>query len=121
MGVKYLFWVLAAVFAAFAASYLYIGSDWESPQSSKPAIHIVEEPQAKTYVTGEQQAEAWFEKTGSERHKANVRRYAQENKDELEEFELKSRLKGVVRSADGDTIFGYLEEVDNPGFEEADS
>ena len=34
---------------------------------------------------------------------------------------MKSRFKGIVRSADGDTIFGYLKKVDNPGFEEADS
>ena len=121
MGVKYLFWILAAVFAAFTASYTYIGFDWESPQAPKPAIHIVEEPQPKTYAVGEHQTEAWFEKTGSERHKLNVRRYGRENKDELEEFEIKSRFKRVVRSADGDTIFGYLKEVDNPWFEEANS
>lgn len=117
MGVKILFWVLAAVFAAFAASYLYIEWSGEIYQASKPVIYIAEEPQMKTFVVGEQQEAAWFEKAGNERHKLNARRYQQENKDDLEEFEMKSRFKRVVRSADGDTIFGYLREVDNPGFE----
>lgn len=121
MGVKLLFWLLAAIFVAFTASYLYISWDWESAQPSKAAVYIVEEPQMKTFVLGEQQTSAWFEKTGSERHKLNARRYEQENKDELEEFEFKNRYKRVVRSAEGDTIFGYLKEVDNPGFEEVDS
>ena len=118
MGVKNLFWILAAVFVAFTASYLYISWDWESAQPSKAAVYIVEEPQMKTFVMGEQQTAAWFEKIGSEKHNLNVRRYEQENKDELKEFEIKSRFKRVVRSADGGTIFGDLKEVDNPGFEE---
>lgn len=120
MRVKILFWVFAAVFAAFAASYLYIGWNGEILQESKSAIYLVEEPQMKTFVIGEKQEATWFEKAGNERHKLNARRYQQENKDELEEFEMKSRFKRVVRSAEGDTIFGYLKEVDNPGFEKID-
>ncbi|MEK6949525.1 MAG: hypothetical protein AABX34_04840 [Nanoarchaeota archaeon] len=121
MGVKNLFGVMLAIFAVFVFSYIYIGLIIESPEPPKAAVYIVEEPQMKTFVIGEHQTSAWFEKAGSERHNLNVRRYERENKDELEEFEMKSRYKRVVRSADGDTIFGYLKEVDNPGFEKVDS
>ena len=34
---------------------------------------------------------------------------------------MESKFRRVVRSADGDTIFGYLKEVDNPGFEKVSS
>ncbi len=120
MGVKILFWILAALFVAFTVSHFYIGWDWESTQPPRAAAYIVEEPQMKTFVVGEQQAEAWFDKTGSERHNTNVRRYKQENKDSLEEFEIKSRFKRSVRSSERGISFGYLKEVDNPGFDKID-
>ena len=116
MGVKHLFAVLAVVFSAFIVSCSYE----EKTEAPKASIYIVEEPQMKTFVIENHQTSAWFEKTGSERHKLNVIRYSREYEEDLEEFKMKSKLRNVVRSVDGELIIGYSEEVDNPGFESID-
>ncbi len=117
MGVKTLFGVMLAV---FVFSYIYIGLIMESPEPPKAAAYIVEEPQMKIFIIEEHPTSAWSEKTSSEKHKLNVKRYKREYKDELEEFEMKNKLKNVIRSVDGELIIGYSKEIDNPGFESID-
>lgn len=114
MGVKsILFIILLVVFSLFTVSCT-------SKQEIKPepGLYIVEEPQPKVFVVGEKSNIAWIDTTKPQRHELNRIRALRDYEDELEEFEMKSKFRRVVRSADGDTIFGYLKEVDNPGFEE---
>jgi hypothetical protein len=94
---------------------------------SVPLIYIiegtqtVEESQVKTFVVAEEDSSAWYEETKGKRHELNVIRYTNEYEDEQEEFEIKSRLKNVVRSVDGELIVGFDEELDNPRWVEVDS
>ncbi len=114
MGVKtILFIILLVAFSLFIVSCA-------SKQEIKPEpkLYIVEEPQPMVFVIGENSNIAWIDNTKLQRHELNTIRALRDYEDDLEEFEMESKFRRVVRSADGDTIFGYLKEVDNPGFEE---
>ena len=84
----------------------------------EPKLYILEEPWEKIFVIGEHNPIGWADAARLERHELNRQRALRDYKDDIEEFEVKSRYKRVVRSSDGNTVFGYLKEADNPGFEE---
>ena len=114
MGVKSILFVITlAVFSLFIVS---CASEQEIKQ--EPKLYILEEPQPKVFVVGENGNIEWIDTTKLQRHELNKIRALRDYEDELEEFEKESKFRRVVRSADGDTIFGYLKEVDNLGFEE---
>ena len=104
MGVKIILSIL------FVITALFIVSCTCKPEiePSMPAIYIVssveEEPQVITFVVGEKDNLAWLEETKTQRYELNKVRAIWEDEDELEEFEIKSRLKNVVRSVDGELI-----------------
>ena len=117
MGVKSILFIIPlVVFSLFIVSCT-------SGQEIKPEpkLYILEEPQPKVFVIGEKSNIAWIDATKPQRHELNRIRALRDYEDNLEEFEMESKFRRVVRSADGDTIFGYLKEVDNPGFEKVDS
>lgn len=117
MGVKSILFIIPLV----VFSFFIVSCDSEQETKPEPKLYIVEEPQEKIFVVGEKNNILWIDTTKSQRHELNTIRALRDYEDELEEFEMKSKFKRVVRSADGDTIFGYLKEVDNPGFEKVDS
>ena len=117
MGVKFIL-----LLALLAGSITFLSSCiYEKPGSintGKPSIYIIEESSIKTFVAvNGNDPLAWFDKTADKRLGLNVLRYSKDYQDKLDEFEIKSSFSRVVRSADGKTIFGYLKEADNPGFE----
>ncbi len=114
MGVKTILSItLLAIFSFFIVSCAS-----EKEIKPEPKLYILEEPQPKVFVIGEKSNIAWIDNTKPQRHELNKIRALRDYEDGLEEFEMESKFRRVVRSADGDTIFGYLKEVDNPGFEE---
>lgn len=114
MGVKsILFIILLVIFSLFIVSCAS-----EQEIKAEPKLYIVEEPKPMVFVVGEKSNISWIDTTKPQRHELNKIRALRDYEDELEEFEMESKFRRVVRSADGDTIFGYLKEVDNPGFEE---
>ncbi len=117
MGVKSILFVIPLV----VFSFLIVSCTSEQEIKPEPKLYIVEEPQPKVFVIGENSNIAWIDATKPQRHELNKVRALRDYEDELEEFEMESKFRRVVRSADGDTIFGYLKEVDNPGFEEIKS
>ena len=113
MGVKSILFVITlAVFSLFVVS---CSSEEIKPE---PKLYIIEESKPMIFVVGEKGNIEWVDTTKLQRHELNRVRALRDYEDDLEEFEMKSKFRRVVRSADGDTIFGYLKEVDNPGFEE---
>ena len=113
MGVKSILFVIPlVVFSLFIVS---CASEEIKPE---PQLYILEEPQEKIFVIGEYDSLSWADATKPQRHDLNRIRALRDYGDNIEEFEMKNKFRRVVRSADGDTIFGYLKEVDNPGFEE---
>ncbi|MDP7244699.1 MAG: hypothetical protein QF568_05115 [Flavobacteriales bacterium] len=120
MGVKLILSIL------FVIGLFLIVSCTSEPkvEPSVPTIYIagaVEEPQVKTFVVGEENSLSWIEETKEKRHELNMIRYSEEYEDELEEFELKSRLKNVRRSVDNELIVGFDDELDNPRWKEVGS
>ena len=85
-----------------------------------PKLYIVEEPHAKVFVTGETSPFEWVEQTKSMRNELNSARALREDKNEQEEFGIKSKLKNVARTVDGKLIAGFDGEIDNPKFKEVD-
>ena len=119
MGIKLILFSLCVIAALFIVSC----TSEPEIEPSVPAIYIVSpvtEPQVKTFVVIEQDSSAWFEETKEKRHKLNMIRYAEDYKDELEEFEFKSKLSNVRRTVDNELIIGYDKELDNPRWEEVD-
>lgn len=117
MGVKsILFIILLVVFSLFIVS-----CSFEDETKPEPKLYILEEPQERIFVIEDHNPISWVDATKPQRHELNKVRSLKDYEDDLEEFEMKSKFRRVVRSADGDTIFGYLKEVDNPGFEEVNS
>lgn len=117
MGVKSILFIIPlVVFSLFIVSCT---SEQEIKPESK--LYIAEEPQEKIFVIDDHNPISWVDSTQPQRHKLNKVRALRDYEDELEEFEMESKFRRVVRSADGDTIFGYLKEVDNPGFEKVGS
>ena len=114
MGVKSILFIIPLVIFSF----LIVSCASEQEIKQEPKLYILEEPQPKIFVIGEKNDIAWIDATKSQRHELNRIRALRDYEDDLEEFEMESKYRRVVRSADGDTIFGYLKEVDNPGFEE---
>lgn len=113
MGVKSILFVIPLV----VFSFFIVSCSSEDEIKLGHKLYIVEEPQPKVFIVGEKSNIAWIDTTKSQRHQLNTIRALRDYEDELEEFEMESKFRRVVRSADGDTIFGYLKEVDNPGFE----
>lgn len=113
MGVKLLL-------AGFIVGLLLLVSCTSGPQekSALPKLYIVEEPQAKFFVVGGKNPMGWVEETKSRRNELNSARALREDKDEQEEFEIKSKLKNVRRIVDGKLIVGFDKEIDNPKFKE---
>ena len=115
MGIKVL---LIAIVLLLLSSCTYQKPN--IPDGGKPSIFIVEEPSIKTFVVGDGNSPLlWFDNTADKRLGLNILRYNMGYQDNQKEFEIKSQFSKVVRSVDGNTIFGYLKEVDNPGFEKA--
>ena len=114
MGVKSILFIIPLV----AFSLFIVSCASEQEIKPEPKLYIVEEPQEKIFVIEDRNPISWVDATKPQRHELNQIRALRDYEDELEEFEMKSKFRRVVRSADGDTIFGYLKEVDNPGFEE---
>ena len=114
MGVKSILFIIPLV----VFSLFIVSCDFKQQKEPEPKLYIIEEPQPKVFVIGEKSNIAWIDATKPQRHELNRIRALRDYEDNLEEFEMKSKYMRVVRSADGDTIFGYLKEVDNPGFEE---
>ncbi|MDP7244030.1 MAG: hypothetical protein QF568_01665 [Flavobacteriales bacterium] len=94
-------------------------------QQGKTVTYVIEEPQPKVFVIEEEDPLAWFEETKYQRYQQNLRRYTDEDKDELEEFEIRSKLKNVRRIVEDDfgdkeLLIGYDKEPDNPDFKKVD-
>lgn len=89
--------------------------------STETQLQIPTISQTQTFVVGEENPLEWFKKTGKARHNLNVIRFVDEDNDELEEFEIKTRLRNVVRSFDDEVIIGFDKELDNPEFRDVDS
>ena len=117
MGIKSILFIIPLV----VFSFFIVSCTSEQEIKPEPKLYILEEPQEKIFVIGDQNTISWVESTQLQRHELNRKRSLRDYEDELEEFEMKSKFRRVVRSADGDIIFGYLKEVDNPGFEEVNS
>ena len=121
MGVK------ITLFSLFIIVTLFIVGCISKPEiePSVPAIYIVssvgEEPQIQTFIVGEEDPLAWLDETKTQRHELNTIRSIREDEDNQEEFEIKSKLKNVVRSVDNELIIGYDEELDNPRWVEVES
>ena len=103
----------------FLIGVLLIAGCTSQPQGKK-VIYTVEEPQEKTFVVEQKNPLSWMEETKDERLQQNVRRFLDEDEDDLEEFELESKLNNVRRIIDGKLIIGYDQELDNPDFKEVD-
>ena len=116
MGVKSILFIIPLV----VFSFLIVSCASEQEIKPEPKLYIVEEPQEKIFVIGDHNPISWVDSTQPQRHELNKVRALRDYEDKLEEFEMKDKFRRVVRSADGDTIFGYLKEVDNPGFEKVD-
>ena len=91
-------------------------------QQGKTAVFVVEEPQPKIFVIGDENSLAWFDETKQQRYKQNLRRSIDEDQDELEEFEIKSKLRNVRRTFENEfgeieLIIGFDKDLDNPDFE----
>ena len=126
--------VKITVFALFIASLILLSScayePVNEPQSelmifvvdglTETQLQIPTMPETQTFVVKEHDPLSWFKKTGKARHYLNVIRFVNEDKDELEEFEIKTRLRNVVRSVDNELIIGFNKELDNPDFKEVD-
>ena len=114
MGVKSILFIIPlVVFSLFIVSCAS-----EQEIKPEPKLYILEEPQEKIFVIEDRNLISWVDTTKLQRHELNKIRALRDYGDDLEEFEMESKFRKVVRSADGDTIFGYLKEVDNPGFDE---
>jgi len=114
MGIKLrLFIIPLAVF-----SFFIVSCTSEPEIKSGPKLYIAEEPKPMVFIVGEENPVSWIDSTKPQRRELNTIRALRGYEDDIEEFEMKSKFRRVVRSTDGDTIFGYLKEVDNPGFEE---
>ena len=94
-------------------------------QQGKTVIFVVEEPQPKIFVSGDENPLAWFDETKQQRYQQNLRRNIEEYEDDLEEFEIKSKLRNVRRTFENEfgekeLIVGFDKDLDNPEFEEVD-
>ena len=114
MGVKSILFIIPLV----VFSLFIVSCSSEQEIKPEPKLYILEEPQEKIFVIEDYNPLGWVDSTQPQRHELNKVRALRDYEDEIEEVEMKSKFKRVVRSADGDTIFGYLKEVDNPGFKE---
>ena len=117
MGVKLILPILLAIGMLFIVSCA--SEIQEKP--GVPKLYIAEEPNAKIFITGEASPFEWVEQIKPIRNGLNSARALREDKDEQEEFEIKSKLKNVRRTVDGKLIAGFDEEIDNPRFKEVDS
>jgi len=61
---------------------------------------------------------AWEKESIDNRQELNEIRALRTDEENLDEFEHKSRLSNVRRSVNGDTLYGYVEDIDNPDFKE---
>lgn len=118
--------ILLVIALFFLASCTY-----EQPVNNDPgpSIFIIDEndieSQIKIFVVEEKNPLFWFEETKEIRYQINLRRSIAEDEDELEEFEIRTKLKNVRRSFDNEfgereLIIGFDEELDNPDFKEVD-
>ena len=118
MGVKILLF-----FVLVAGSLFITGCNTNNDEKSlqgKPLIYIVEEPKEKVFVVEGENGLGWFEETKSQRNEMNTIRSVREDEEEQEEFEIKNKLKNVVRSIDNEFIIGYDEEIDDPKWKEVE-
>jgi hypothetical protein len=84
----------------------------------KPVVYVIEEPKALTFVVVEDNPLGWVDETIENRLQQNVRRFMDEDMEELEEFEIKGRLRNTRRIIDGKLIVGFDEDLDNPEFKD---
>ena len=100
----------------FSMLFLASCSPENEDKVSKPTTYAIEEVQPQIYVI-EHDIDPLMEKTSIEkRNELNRIRALREDKDDLEEFEFKSRYSNVRRSIDGEVVFGYDKDIDNPDF-----
>ena len=95
-------------------------------QQGKTVVFVVEEPQPKIFVIGDENPLAWFDETKQQRYQQNLRRNIEEYEDDQEEFEIKSKLRNVRRTFDNEfgekeLIIGFDKDLDNPDFKEVES
>ena len=88
----------------------------------KPLVFIVDES-PKVFVIEENRDLTWFDETKQQRYEHNLRRNIDEDEDELEEFEIRTKLKNVRRSFENkfgeeELIIGFDKDLDNPDFKE---
>ena len=109
------------------ALFLLSSCNFQQPneQQGKTVVFVVEEPQPKIFVIGDENPLAWFDETKQQRYQQNLRRNIDEYQDELEEFEIKSKLRNVRRTFENEfgekeLIVGFDKELDNPDFKEVD-
>jgi hypothetical protein len=122
MGVKLKLSILLVFGALLISSCSFETLD----KKAKPRLYVAEEAGPKTFVVGDKGDFGWIDNTRVHRQALNELRALRDYEDDIEEFEIESRLSNVGRSFVNDLdqsvfIVGFDEELDDPGFEKVDS
>ena len=121
MGIKsaLLAYVVISILAALSLlGILLLSEDVSEEQPHpKPLVFVVEE-QPNTFIIEKNNPLAWIQESKTQRHELNLFRALRDDEDDLDEFELKSKLKNVRRSIGGEFIVGYDKDIDNPDFKD---
>jgi len=89
-------------------------------QDPKSRVYIIEDNPPKLFVIDQEDPLAWKKDTSVERFEANKIRNLRELEDDDELFELKSKLRNVRRSFDGEVFIGFDEDLDNPDLKDVE-
>ena len=96
---------------------LFLVSSCTYEQPGKAVTYVIDE-QPKVFVIEEETPLSWLEETREKRFELNKIRALREYEEDLEEWEIKSRLSNVRRIIEGKLVIGYVKELDNPDFKE---
>jgi hypothetical protein len=122
MGVKILLLIILVLGAIYLVSFVY--GDEKPVEQGKPAVYILDEaeyePETITFVVEETGSESWYEQTEEIRSDINRARYLNEEEEDLEKFEAKSKLSNVRRIVDGEIVIGYDEGLDDLRWKEVE-
>jgi len=97
---------------------LFLVASCTTKEVGKQVTYVIEEKQPIVFVVEHNSPVTWTQNTMKERNDLNTIRAIREDNDEQELFEKQTKLKNLRRSYDGEVIFGFDGDLDNPYFEE---